>query len=104
MPAPPVVAWRDDGATRSGSTSTAYRVVTNETKRDMPKAAVEAYTDALVRLEDAHAFRAEGVREAVKTFEYWLGKDPADRYVKSCLEAIRALAAEIQPPQKPDQT
>jgi hypothetical protein len=55
-PEMPIAAWRDDGSTRSGSRTTAFRVVTDETRRDMPKAAVEAYTDALVRLADARAY------------------------------------------------
>jgi hypothetical protein len=111
MPALPVVAWRDDGATRSGSTSTAYRVVTDETKRGMPKAAVEAYTDALVRLEDAQAYAAQQVREALeRAVQACRGErrnsegHPTERAynmaISHCVAAIRTLPAEIQPPQK----
>lgn len=66
MPPLPVVAWRDDGLTRSGSTAQAYRVVTDETKRDMPRAAAESFVDALVLLKDAQAVEDERVREALE--------------------------------------
>lgn len=38
------LAWMDDGTTRSGSEHTAYRVVTDETKRGMPKAAASSFS------------------------------------------------------------
>lgn len=38
------VAWLDDGTLRSGSVSTARRVVTDEQKRDMPAAIASSFT------------------------------------------------------------
>lgn len=50
------VAWLDDGLSASnGTEGTSFRVVTDKTKRDMPHAAVVAYTTPLVRLSDAQA-------------------------------------------------
>ena len=50
------VAWLDDGLSASnGTEEPSHRVVTDKTKRDMPRAAVTAYNDALVRLSDAQA-------------------------------------------------
>lgn len=49
---PPAVAgepfaWADDGSLRSGSTATAHRVVTHETKMGMPKAAADSFNTPL---------------------------------------------------------
>lgn len=41
------VAWMDDGSLRSGSTATAHRVVTAETKAGMPRAASESFNTPL---------------------------------------------------------
>lgn len=96
----PTVAWRDDGATRSGSTSTAFRVVTDETKRDMPGAASEAFTDALVRRTDAIA-RAEHARKvALESVKFHrqashISPDFRDCFNATIDQAIRAAA----PPQ-----
>ncbi len=41
------VAWMDDGTLRAGSTATAHRLVTAETKAGMPKAAAGSFTTPL---------------------------------------------------------
>lgn len=41
------VAWFDDGTIRSGSESTAYRVVSDATKQDMPRAAAISFNSPL---------------------------------------------------------
>ena len=37
-------AWLDDGTCRSGSEATAHRIVTNETKRDMPASVANSFS------------------------------------------------------------
>ena len=41
------VAWMDDGTCRAGSEATANRVVTNETKRDMPASVAASFSAPL---------------------------------------------------------
>lgn len=67
----PIVAWMDDGQqAANGTEGTTFRVVTERTKASMPRAAVGAYTDALVRKSDALAYaarvRAEALEEAMR--------------------------------------
>ena len=44
------VAWLDDGTCRAGSKATAHRVVTNETKRDMPASVAASFSVPLCAL------------------------------------------------------
>ena len=45
-------AWLDDGACRSGSHSTAHRVITDSTKRDMPESVAAAFSTPLFKLDN----------------------------------------------------
>ena len=47
------VAWLDDGTCRSGSESTSLRVVTEETKRDMPRSVATSFSTPLYALPGA---------------------------------------------------
>lgn len=65
------VAWLDDGTLRSGSVSTARRVVTNEQKRDMPAAIASSFTIPLylhppISREGEDSAEVERLREAAR--------------------------------------
>ena len=47
------VAWLDDGTCRAGSEATAHRVITNETKRDMPASVAASFSVPLYALPGA---------------------------------------------------
>lgn len=66
---PPAVAgepfaWADDGSLRSGSTATAHRVVTHETKMGMPKAAADSFNTPLYLTQQPTQAQAGAVRGA----------------------------------------
>lgn len=61
IPAIPVVAWCDDGS-HVGE----VRVVLDSARRNFPAAAVRAYSQPLVRLEDARAMAEGLVRVALE--------------------------------------
>jgi hypothetical protein len=51
-----VVAWRDDGLSAGNdSDGTTYRVVSDKTKQNMPRAAVSAYVEPLCSLTEAQS-------------------------------------------------
>ena len=57
------VAWMDDGTCRAGSEATANRVVTNETKRDMPASVAASFSAPL--------YLAPGAQPAPSVPEGW---------------------------------
>ena len=44
-------AWLDDGECRSGSHATSHRVITDETKKDMPKSIAASFSIPLYKLD-----------------------------------------------------
>lgn len=58
------VAWLDDGTCRAGSKATAHRVVTNETKRDMPASVAASFSVPLGAIPGAQAQNATSVQDA----------------------------------------
>lgn len=70
------VAWMDDGSTRNGSRGTDFRVVTDRTKRDMPRAASAAYVIPLYAAPapaaQGDALQLDAVRQAIRDYHFAL--------------------------------
>jgi hypothetical protein len=76
-------AWLDDGTCRSGSEATAHRIVTNETKRDMPASVANSFSVPLYAEAGAQpspAGKDESVRKAWARYSNELNRSPDAPY------------------------
>ena len=81
-----VVAWLDDGLSAcNGTEGASFRVVTDKTRQDMPRAAAVSYTNALVRLSEAE----EALQQAALQYVSLFGE------LQRSIEENEALRAEV---------
>lgn len=84
------VAWMDDGTLRAGSTATAHRVVTDATKRGMPRAAADSFTVPLYASPSEAAIRADEREKCALIAESYADGKPWPEKQAGIATAIRA--------------